>query len=155
MLPQEHFVYGFFFAALLLLIFSNTVGLIGFMIIVLSTVLIDFDHHMYHLYTKQEVSLANAYKFFRNSRKKFLALSKAKRAEYYSAWCMFHGVEALIIALLLTFFVSEYFGFVFIGMAFHLILDYNEQWRLSPRIDRISSAYDFLKFRKLQNINDS
>jgi len=154
MLPQEHFIYGFFFASFLLLIMPS-IGLPGFMLIVLSTVLLDFDHYLYHFYTKTEPSLLNAYLWFRNNRKKFLALPKNKRAQYYGAWCMFHGFEALLIAFLFTFFVSEYFGFVFIGMAFHLLLDYNEQWRLSDRRDRISSAYDFLKFRKLRNINDT
>ncbi|HJX50278.1 MAG TPA: hypothetical protein VJ438_02335 [Candidatus Nanoarchaeia archaeon] len=77
-----------------------------------------------------------------------------KRAQYHGGWCVFHGFEALSIALILTFFVSEYFGFVFIGMAFHLLLDYIEQWNFYSRWDKISSAYDFLKFRKLKNINE-
>jgi len=153
MLPQEHFVYGFFFAALLLFIVPS-IGILGFMLIVLSTVLIDADHYLYYFYTENKTSLTKAYAFFRKNRKKFLSIAKEKRAEYFGAWCMFHGVEALIIALLLTFFVSEYFGFVFIGMSFHLILDYIEQWPFYLRKDKISSAYDFLKFKKLQNIND-
>ena len=45
-------------------------------------------------------------------------------------------------------------GFVFIGMAFHLLLDYIEQWPISKRKDRISLAYDFLKFRKLKSIDE-
>lgn len=154
MLPKQHFVYGFFFAAFLFLIFPNTVGLIGLMLIVLSTVLIDFDHYLYFLYVKKEISVSKAYRFFRNNRKKFLNLPRNKRKDFFGAWCMFHGVESLIIALLLTLFISEYFGFVFIGMAFHLLLDYNEQWKFYDRKDKLSSTYDFLKFRKLQNIND-
>jgi hypothetical protein len=61
---------------------------------------------------------------------------------------------ASVNVCILTFLFSEYFGFVFIGMAFHLLLDYAEQWPFLKRKDRISSAYDFLKFRKLKNINE-
>ena len=154
MLPHKHFVYGILLSLILALVLPDIVGFLGVLLILSATVLIDFDHYLYYVYTRKDYYLINAYRFFVENRKKFRALSESKRAEYYGAWCMFHGLEALTIALILTFLVSEYFGFVFIGMAFHLIIDYVEQWRLYSRKDRISSAYDFLKFRKLRNIND-
>ena len=153
MLPQEHFIYGFFFAALLLFILP-LIGILGFMLIVLSAVLIDADHYLYYFYVEKGTSLTKAYAFFRKNKKKFLSLAKEKRAEYYGAWCIFHGIEMLILTLLCTFFISEIFGFIFIGISFHLILDYIEQWPFYLRKDKISSAYDFLKFKKLQNINE-
>jgi len=153
MLPHKHFVYGILLSLILVLIMPQ-IGFIGVSLIILSTVLIDFDHYVYYFYKKQDFNLINAFNFFKNNRKKFLALPVEKRAHYSGAWCMFHGVEALAIALILTFLLSEYFGFVFIGMAFHLLIDYIEQWNFYSRFDRISSAYDFLKFRKLKDINE-
>jgi len=153
MLPQEHFIYGLIFASFLLLIMPS-IGLAGFLLIILSTVLIDFDHYVYYFFKKRDFSLTNAYLWFRKNKKKFNSMPQYKIKYYFGAWCMFHGVEALIIALVLTFFVSEYFGFIFIGMAFHLILDYIEQWPFYLRKDKISSTYDFLKFRKLKFIEE-
>ncbi len=153
MLPHTHFVYGIVLSLILVIIMPQ-IGFIGVSLIVLSGVLIDFDHYLYYIFKKKNFSLISAYNFFKTNREKFLFLPIEKRAQYHGGWCVFHGFEALIIALILTFLFSEYFGFVFIGMAFHLLLDYAEQWPFLKRKDRISSAYDFLKFRKLKNINE-
>lgn len=153
MLPHKHFVYGILFSLILVLIMP-WIGFMGVSLIILSTVLLDGDHYLYYVCKKKDINLSNAYKFFRNIRKKVLSISYEKRDEYHGAWCFCHGLETAIIALILTFLLSEYFGFVFIGMAFHLLLDYYEQWPLCKRKDRISSIYDFLKFRKLKNINE-
>jgi len=153
MLPHKHFVYGIVFSLILVIIMPQ-IGFIGVSLIVLSGVLIDFDHYIYYLLKKRDFSLINAFNSFRTNRKKFLSLPLEKRAQYHGGLCVFHGFESLIIALILTFLISEYFGFVFIGMASHLFMDYIEQWPYLGRIDRISSAYDFLKFRKLKDINE-
>ncbi len=153
MLPHKHFVYGIVFSLILAIIMPQ-IGFIGVSLIILSTVIFDTDHYIYYLVKKKDLSLPNAYKFFRNIRKKVLSLPYEKRAEYHGPWCFCHGLETSIIALILTFFISEYFSFIFIGIIFHLTLDYIEQWPLSIRKDRISSAYDFLKFKKLKNIDE-
>jgi len=125
MLPQEHFIYGFFLSGFLFLIFPY-VKLFGFLLIVLSTVLLDSDHFLYYIIKKKDFSLTNAYGFFRNNNEKFNALPASKRAEYFGSWSFFHGIEWLIILVLLTFYISEYFGFLFIGISFHLLLDYTK-----------------------------
>ena len=153
MLPHKHFVYGILLSLILVLIMPQ-IGFIGVFLIISSTVCLDADHYIYYLYKKKDWSLVNAYRFFRNTHKKFLAMPIEKRVRYYGAWCFLHGIEVLILVFLLTLFVSEYFGFVFIGIAFHLLLDYFEHWNFYSRFDKISLAYDFLKFRKLKNINE-
>ena len=153
MLPHKHFVYGIVFSLILAIIMPQ-IGFTGVLLIILSTVALDADHYIYYIYKKQDLSLIHAYKFFRNIRKKVLSLPYKKRDEYHGPWCFLHGLEVLVILFFLTIFVSDYIGFVFIGVAFHLLLDYIEQWPLSKRKDRISSAYDFLKFRKLRDINE-
>lgn len=152
MLPQEHFIYGLFFAGFLFLILPY-VELFGFFLIVLSTVLLDFDHFVYYIIKKRDFNLINAYRFFRNNQKKFKTLPLSKRAEYFGSWSFFHGIEWLIFLLFLTFFISKYFGFLFIGMSFHLLLDYAEQWTFYRRKDKVSIIYDFFRYRKLKDIN--
>ena len=153
MLPQKHLTYGILLSLFLAFILPDIVGFTGVMIIILSTVLLDGDHYVNYILSQGDINILNTYRFFRSNHKKFKALPINKRAEYYWAWCFLHGIEVLIIALLLTVLVSEYFGFAFIGLAFHLILDYSEQWPFLRRKDKISIVHDFLKFRKLKNIN--
>jgi hypothetical protein len=152
MLPQEHFIYGLFFAGFLFLVLPY-VKLVGFLLIVLSTVLLDSDHFIYYIAKKKDFNLINAYRFFRNNTKKFKALPLNKRAEYFGSWSFFHGIEWVVLFFLLTFFISKYFGFLFIGVSFHLLLDYTGQWRFYRRKDKFSIIYDFFKFRKLKDIN--
>jgi hypothetical protein len=129
------------------------IGFTGVLLIILSTTLLDADHYFYYIFKKRDLSLPKAYRLFRNNNKKFKAMPIKKRAQYYGCWCFFHGIEILIIFLFLTFAISEYFGFVFIGVAFHLILDYAEQWPFYGRKDKISAMSDFLKFKRLRYIN--
>lgn len=154
MLPHKHFIYGLILSLILFLIFPK-IGILGVLLIIISTTLLDADHYLYYIVKKGDFSLIRAYKFFRNNHKRFLRIPPNKRAKYYGAWCFLHGIEWLIILLLLAFFLSEYFGFIFIGVAFHLLLDYSEQWGFYFRKDKISLIYDFLKFRKLRNINEN
>ncbi len=153
MLPHKHFIYGIIFSLILILIVPE-IKFIGVLLTILSTTLLDADHYFYSLFKKKDFSLINAYYFFKNNNKKFKKLPPLQRKNYYGGLCFFHGIELLIFFFLLTFFVSKYFGFIFIGIAFHLILDYIEQWPFYFRKDKISIIYDFLKFKKLKNINE-
>lgn len=152
MLPHSHFVFGFLFAGILLAIMPS-IGLIGFILIVLASVLVDIDHYLYYVIILRDLSLREAYEQDIKNGKKLRSLPKSKRKEYHMAWCFLHGLEPLAILLILTLTISEYFGFIFIGFAFHLILDYTTQWQPGLRKDKISVVHDFLKFRKLKYIN--
>jgi len=151
MFPHKHFVYGTIFALILILIVPE-IGFVGFSLILLSTVLIDVDHYIYYVVRKKDLSLINAYKWFLKNREKFFRLSCKEKLNLYSAWCFFHGIEILIILFILTFCISEYFSFVFMGFAFHLILDYIEQWNYCQEKHKIFIIYDFIKLRKLKHI---
>ena len=148
MLPSKHFIFGLIFAGFLYLIFPK-IGLIGFLIILSSTVLIDVDHYLYYVYKKKDLSLKNAYKWFIKKRKKFLCLPKNQRNKFYRGFYFLHGIEVLIILFFLIFF-SKYFFFIFIGFAFHLLLDSVDQTIYWDRIDKFSLVYDFFKFKKLK-----
>ena len=149
MLPKSHILLGFIFSLILFIIFPK-IGIIGFVIIFFSSFLIDVDHYIYYVFKKRDLSLKNAYSWFIQKRKKYLALSRKKRNEVYLEIHFLHGVEILIILFLLGLFVHKYFCYILIGFAFHLFLDVIHQRKFHDRLDRISLIYDFLKFKKLK-----
>tara|TARA_Y100000034_G_scaffold97007_1_gene118337 strand:- start:814 stop:1245 length:432 start_codon:yes stop_codon:yes gene_type:complete len=141
---------GLIFALILLVIFPQ-IGLIGFLLISFSTVLIDVDHYIYYIYKKKDWNLKNAHSWFIENTKKFHSLSRTQRNKVYGGFCFLHGTEILLVLLLFTIF-SKYFLFIFIGFTFHLFLDITYGRILMDRIDRISSIYDFFKFKKLKHL---
>jgi len=147
MLPKWHIFLGTLFAVALFLIFPK-ISLIGFLLIIASTVLMDIDHYVYYVFKKRDLSLSRAYNWFIQKRKKYLALSRKKRNEIYTEIHFLHGIEILIILLLLGLFVHKYFFYILIGFAFHLFLDIIHQRKIHNRLDRISLIYDFIKLRK-------
>ena len=149
MLVKKHIILGFIFSAILFFVFGN-VGFIGAGIIFLSSFLIDVDHYIYYLFTKKDFNFFNGIKYFKTCRKKASRMSSEKKRKYYSGWCFLHGVEILIILVILGFFVSRYFFFVFIGFVFHLFLDLIEEISNEGRIDKISCIYDWFKFKRLK-----
>ena len=151
MYPHAHFMFGFIFAGILLAIMPS-MGILGFLLIVLSTVLIDVDHYTYYVYKTKDWNIIRANKWFKRKGKKFLQIPFEARKNYYRANLILHGIEPLIICFLLGIFLNIYFFFITIGFMFHLSLDYIEQWPHSPRNDKFSAIIDFLKFRKLKYI---
>lgn len=152
MYPQHHFLLGTIFAIILFFLFPQ-IGLINIAIIILSTVLIDVDHYIYYIYKKRDFSLRKAYHWFSKNQKKFLSLSKEKRDKFYSGIFFLHGIEILIILLFLGLF-SNYFFFVFIGFALHLLIDIIWEISVGSKINRISLIYAILKSKNSQLIEE-
>jgi hypothetical protein len=152
MLPKQHLFLGVILALTLLFIFPQ-ISWIGFFLIVFSTVLIDVDHYIYYIYKKRDFNLKNAYNWFIKNQKKLMLLPRKKRNEFYGGFCFLHGIELLLVLLFFSK-ISIYPLFIFIGSTFHLILDLIHQRTIHDRLDRISSIYDFLKFKKLKLISE-
>jgi len=146
MLPSKHFIFGLIFAAFLYFIFPQ-VGLIEFSIIIFSTVLIDVDHYLYYVYKTKNFSLRNASRWFMKRRRKSFSLSWKKRNDLKTDFFFLHGVEVLFLLILLSF-IHKYFLFVFVGFAFHLLLDSIDQTTYWNRISKVSLINDYLKFKK-------
>ncbi len=153
MIPTKHLFFGLILALILFLIFPQ-IGLIGFFIIIVSTVLIDIDHYLYYVYKKKDLNLKKAYLWFFENCKKYCSLSKEQKNKYYTGFCFLHGIEILIILFFLGRFFSVYFYYILIGFSFHLFLDIMDQIIQKIRIDRLSIIYDFLKFKKLKLIQE-
>lgn len=152
MYPKHHLIFGILFA-LILFFFFPKISITGFAIIILSTFLIDIDHYAYYVCKKNDWNLKNAYKWFIEHEKTFSSLSRKKREEFYSGICFLHGAEILVVLFLLIIFTSRLFLFIFIGLAFHLLLDIVYGVIYIDRIDKFSIVHDFLKFKKLKFID--
>jgi hypothetical protein len=150
MLPKQHFLFGAIFAGALLLLFPR-IGLIGFFLILASSVLIDVDHYLYYVYKKRDLSLIKSYNWYIQRSKKFLLFSWEKRNKFYPGFLFLHGIEILIILFFLSF-ILKYFFYILIGFAFHLLLDLVFQTIYWDRIHKVSVIYDYFKFRKLEFI---
>ena len=150
MRPIKHLLIGTIFALLIFLVFPS-ITWIGFVLIVLSTFLIDVDHYLYYVYRKKDLSLRRAYYYFINCQKKIKSLPVNQRAKVYEGVFIFHGIEAIILSLFLSLF-CKYFLYIAIGISFHLFLDLINQRKYHKRIDKISLIYDFIKFKRLKSI---
>ena len=151
MFPKHHIFLGTIFAAALFLIFPK-IGLIGFLLIIASAVLMDADHYVYYVFKKRDLSLSRAYKWHLKKQKRLLLLSRKQRNKVLGPFCFLHGIEILFILFLLGAFLSKYFYFLLIGAAFHLFLDIIYQRKIHDRLDRISLIYDFIKFRNIERL---
>ena len=151
MLPKYHILLGFFFALFLFFIFPK-IEVVGFLIIFLSSFLIDIDHYLYYVFKKRDLSLRKAYKWHIRKREKWYKLSREQRNKTYLGFYIFHGLEISILLFLLGLFVHILFYFIFLGHFFHLFLDLVFEKKFKDRVDRISLVHDFLKFRKLRFI---
>lgn len=151
MKPLTHLIFGVLFAFILLLIFP-AIGLIGFLIILLSSVFIDADHYIYYILKKKDWDLKNAYDWFVKKEKEFRKLSIEKRKQFSLPLCFLHTLEFLLIFAVLSVF-SNIFLYIFTGFVFHIFLDsilaahqgYGHQ---------ISTIYSLIKSKKLRDIED-
>ena len=153
MLPKYHLILGILFSGFLFYFFPK-IGLIGFIIIILSSFLIDIDHYLYYAYKKKSWNLKKAYKWFIEKRKKLFSLPKIQRKRFYMGFCLFHNVEILIILFFLGRFLSIYFYCILLGFFFHLFLDIIYQLNYIGKVDKFSFIYDLFKFKKLKFIED-
>lgn len=148
-MPSSHVILGFIFALGLWYIFPST-GVVGFWIIFLSSFLIDFDHYLGYVIRKKDFSPMRSYDWNLKTTKKSFSLTRKENDQFYTFICIFHGVEVLILLLILGFFVSKYFFFVFIGFSFHLALDTIHSYVYNYRLDKVCLIYDYFKFKKLK-----
>ncbi len=110
MLPRHHIILGAIFSFLLFWLFSLT--LLQASLIFLASILIDFDHYLWHIQKKKDLSLRNAYLF----------LKKLDKNPTKPLMMLFHTIEFHILIALLGFLWMGFF-YILIGMAFHSIID--------------------------------
>jgi len=111
MLISKHIVISGIFV-LLFSILVNLPILIS-LVIFLSSVLIDFDHYLFFVWRKRDISLRNAYKYY---------IEAPKGKEGKPGMMIFHTAEFFIFVLFLSF-ANTLFLFVLMGMVIHIIID--------------------------------
>ena len=143
MYMKQHILFGLIFAIGIFLLFPQ-ISLLGFSIIIFSSVLIDVDHYFFYVYKKNDFNLKKAYKWFLQEDSHCRSLSWEQRTNLRGPICILHGVEVLVILIFLSF-IFNFFIFIFAGFAFHLLLDSIEQTIYWNKMDKLSLIYDLLK----------
>ena len=121
MLPKYHIVIGFLASLIIHLIFQIT--FIQFLVIFLSSVLIDADHYFLYILRKKDFSLRKAINYFKERRKKWLSMKPEKRKNYKRAIFIFHGIEFWLLLIIIANYINLIW-FVLIGIFIHMVLDY-------------------------------
>jgi len=149
MLPSRHIFFGAIFSFLIIFLFPQ-IGWLGFSIIFLSSVLVDFDHYLYYVIKKKDFSLRNAYKLFLRQMKLIRRLSYEEKRKYPYGIILFHGVECWVILLLLVF-INKIFLYVLIGVLIHMIFDFIDLYQNNmPSYHKLSQIYVHIKNQKIK-----
>lgn len=152
MLPQIHFLAELI--ASVVLFFGFDVGVFGCFVFLMASVLIDVDHYLYYVYRKGDWSLRRAIGWFVVKRRLLEKLDKKERGEFYVGFCFLHGFESLILFCMFGYFIWDGFYFVALGFLLHLILDWVDQVSFMDRFDRLSSVYDYFKYKDLKFVDE-
>lgn len=121
MLPKYHILVGFISSLIIYLIFPITI--LQAAIIFFSSFLIDVDHYLLYVYKKKDFSFKNSVIFFRERRRKWIAMNLEERKKYKKAIFIFHGIEFWLLLIILSFYINLIW-FVLLGIAIHILLDY-------------------------------
>lgn len=150
MLPKWHILFGFLFAILVANIFK--IEPFNSLLLFLSSFLIDFDHYLYYVYKKRSFNLKKAYFFLKKRDRASFQLPLKKRKKTFLGYFIFHGLELILLLVLLGFLIHSCFFYISLGAFFHLTTDIFYKKKTRGRWDNISLIYDFIKFRKMKSV---
>lgn len=135
MQPKWHLLYSFIFSFILIYFFE--ISLFYGAILFISSLLIDLDHFLLYILEKKSF---HPIKFLSWSDKKTLAWKKlgASAKNYRAPQFILHGIEFILILILLAVFINKIFLFILIGVLFHLFLDYLEFFYYGHQFNHVS-----------------
>ncbi len=146
MLPKYHIIFGFLLSFLVFALFPS-IGVVSFFIIWISSFLIDFDHYLYYVFKEKDLSLRRARVWFFEYGEKAGHIKKEERKEYKVGILIFHGIEFLVLVVLLCF-VNSFFFYVLIGILIHLSLDLITSIYYDYSQEKVSQIYNLIKNKK-------
>ena len=120
MYPRWHVLLGAIFTVILWVVFPH-ISLLNLSLVFLASFLIDFDHYMNAVWKGGSFSLFKSFEYYKKVEKRIESENK-KGVRNRSDFQIFHTFEFHILVLMFGFFWSGFF-FIFIGMAFHSLLD--------------------------------
>jgi hypothetical protein len=153
MLPHEHLIVGIIFSVILFFI-NPSVGFLGILLIVLSTVLVDVDHYLFYAVKKRDLSLIHAYKWYQSNRIRTHNLSRKEKRKIYFGFHFFHGIEILAIIYLLYAYVNSIFLYILMGYSLHFFADLLVEVIWCGKTDKISVIYSFIRMNKLKFVDE-
>src|SRR6056297_1583748 len=142
MRPKYHVLIGFIISLFLYLIFP--IGVLGASLIFLSSVLIDFDHYLYYIFKTKNFNLKKSHSWYLEKEKELKKYPKKERNKIYYASYIFHGLEWILVFILLGYFLRDIFYFIAAGMFLHLFTDLIENIFNKKRIFKISIIADLI-----------
>jgi len=137
MLPKWHIILGFIFSLLVWAVFPQ-IKLGGFIIIFLSSFLVDIDHYLLYCLNKKNFSIKSAYIYYRNLPKKHKPIMH-----------FFHTIEFAVAIALLGLYLKVFF-MIFIGFIFHSFLDIAEMAKENNINNREFSFLRYIIYRKTE-----
>ena len=133
MLPIVHFLISLLFVVILYPIFGwNSLW------IFLGGYFIDVDHYFLYVFKTKNYSLKKSYFYFKKSG----AHNRIRKQLF-----IFHTIETILVLSFLAKY-SEMFLIILIGLIFHMILDYIQEYIKYKTIKFPSIIYWYLKIRK-------
>lgn len=142
MLPKWHILLGFVFSYVLIYFFNFS--LFAGTIVFLSSFLIDFDHYLYFVYKKKDLSYFQARGYYSELNAHWKNLSKEEKESYKYPIMIFHGIEFWIILALLGF-ISPIFFWILMGIGVHMIADLSEYTVIKePIYAKLSQGYTYM-----------
>lgn len=153
MYPKIHIISGLIISYFIYLIFPE-IGMINFLIIFISAFMIDLDHYLYYVFSKKDVNPFHTYSWFMENSQKSKFIPKDKRKEVYSGVYIFHGIEALILLVFLSFYNNIFF-FIAIGFIIHQIFDLIEIYNKEYSYEKVLSfIYSLIRAKNKKHIRD-
>jgi len=92
---------------------------INSLIVFLSGFVFDIDHYFYYIAKEGDFSLKNSYLYCLSGNE----INNKRKNEKEDSFHIFHTIEVWTLLIILSLFVKE-FIFVFIGLMFHMVLDW-------------------------------
>ena len=120
MLPKWHILIGAV-ATYILIYFFNFFLLAG-LTIFLASILIDLDHYLRYSLLKKKTNIKDFWNWSMKQTKKYHSMSKKQKKQYTLPIFIFHSIEFWAIIIFLSF-VNEFFLWILIGIAIHMIAD--------------------------------
>jgi len=117
------------------------INYLGLFVILFFSIVVDFDHYLFYVYYKKDLSLKRALIWYKKKYNQFGKMSKKQKDKYQIGIFIFHGIECFFVMLALKS-VFPFMIWVINGWLLHMLLDYIEIIRIkAPLYLKISQIY--------------
>ena len=131
----------FSFVASYILIYFFNFSLLAGLIIFISSWIIDGDHYFWYAIEAKDWKPMNAIRWYKKSIPKWFSLTLKEREEFKRGVFICHGLTFWIVLIALSF-VHQFFLWILIGVAIHMIMDLVDLYlKKEPLYNKIFPLY--------------